>query len=86
LRLLLVGSTGFLGKNVARRLARAGHALRLLARAGSNLEGLPTDAEIVRGDVTDLDRCSAVSRAATRSCTWRRWSRCGRPTARSSTA
>jgi farnesol dehydrogenase len=55
LRLLLVGSTGFLGKSVARRLAKAGHALRLLARSGSNLEGLPTDAEIVRGDVTDLE-------------------------------
>ncbi len=55
MRLLLVGSTGFLGKNVARRFARAGHSLRLLARSGSNLEGLPTDAEIVRGDVTDLE-------------------------------
>jgi farnesol dehydrogenase len=67
LKVLVVGSTGFLGKSVARRLARAGHALRLLARSGSNLEGLPTDAEIVRGDVTDpasLDRaadgCDAI--------------------------
>lgn len=55
MRLLVVGSTGFLGKSVARRFARAGHALRLLARPGSNLAGLPTDAEIVRGDVTDLE-------------------------------
>lgn len=54
MKVLLVGSTGFLGKNVARRFAKAGHALRLLARSGSNLEGLPTDAEVVRGDVTDL--------------------------------
>jgi NAD+-dependent farnesol dehydrogenase len=67
LRVLVVGSTGFLGKSVARRLARAGHTLRLLARSGSNLDGLPTDAEIVRGDVTDpasleraADGCDAI--------------------------
>lgn len=55
MKVLLTGGTGFLGKNVARRLAVAGHSLRLLARAGSRLQGLPTDAEIVRGDVVDLE-------------------------------
>jgi farnesol dehydrogenase len=67
LKVLLTGGTGFLGKNVARRLAAAGHSLRLLARGSSRLEGLPTDAEIVRGDVVDApslrmaaDGCDAV--------------------------
>ncbi len=55
MKVLVTGGTGFLGKNVARRLAAAGHSLRLLARAGSKLEGLPTDAEIVRGDVADAE-------------------------------
>jgi farnesol dehydrogenase len=54
-KILLTGGTGFLGKNVARRLAEHGHALRVLAREGSNLEGLPAGAETVRGDVTDGD-------------------------------
>ena len=40
-KVLLTGGTGFLGKNVARALRAAGHELRLLARAGSNLAGLP---------------------------------------------
>jgi farnesol dehydrogenase len=51
--LLLTGATGFLGKNVARALQARGHRLRVLARERSNLGGLPEDAEIVRGDVTD---------------------------------
>ncbi|HWW91723.1 MAG TPA: NAD-dependent epimerase/dehydratase family protein [Vicinamibacteria bacterium] len=55
MKILLTGGTGFLGKNVARRLAAHGHALRVLARGGSNLEGLPAGAETVRGDVTDGD-------------------------------
>jgi len=61
LKVLLTGGTGFLGKNVARRLASAGHSLRLLARAGSRLEGLPTDAEIVRGDVVDAGSVRAAA-------------------------
>jgi nucleoside-diphosphate-sugar epimerase len=53
LKVFLTGGTGFLGKNVARRLVAAGHQLRLLARAGSDVSQLPPGAEIVRGDVTD---------------------------------
>jgi farnesol dehydrogenase len=52
-KVLLTGGTGFLGKNVARALAGAGHSLRVLARAGSDLSGLPGGAEVARGDVTD---------------------------------
>jgi NAD+-dependent farnesol dehydrogenase len=61
LKVLLTGGTGFLGKNVARRLAAAGHTLRLLARSGSRLQGLPTDAEIVRGDVVDPESVRAAA-------------------------
>lgn len=55
MKVLLTGGTGFLGKSVARALHRRGHPLRILARAGSRLEGLPPGAEVVRGDVTDPD-------------------------------
>ena len=53
---LVTGATGFVGSAVARVLAARGHDLRLLARSGSdrrNLAGL--DAEIVTGDLTDVD-------------------------------
>jgi farnesol dehydrogenase len=62
MKVLLTGATGFLGKHVARRLAAHGHALRVLARATSNLDGLPRDIEIARADVTDAE---ALRQAAT---------------------
>jgi farnesol dehydrogenase len=63
-KVLLTGGTGFLGKNVARALASAGHELRVLARSGSNLDGLPGGVEIARGDVTD----AAAMRSAAEGC------------------
>jgi farnesol dehydrogenase len=66
-KVLLTGGTGFLGKNVARALAARGHAVRVLARAGSNLAGLPEGVDVARGDVTDAgslrlaaEGCAAV--------------------------
>jgi len=53
MRVLLTGATGFLGRTVARRLAARGHALRVLARPTSRLEGLPEGFEVAAGDVTD---------------------------------
>lgn len=50
---LVTGATGFLGSAVARALLAEGHAVRVMAREGSdkrNLEGL--DVEIVPGDLT----------------------------------
>lgn len=61
MRVLLTGGTGFLGKSVARRLAAAGHELRVLARERSNLDGLPQGVLVARGDVTDAD---SLTRAA----------------------
>lgn len=76
MKVLVTGATGFLGKNVARRLAEAGHELRLLAREGSKLDGLPP-AEVARGDVTDRDSlrraaagCGAVVHLAALVKTW----------------
>lgn len=70
MKVLVTGGTGFLGKNVASHLAKAGHDLRLVARPGSDLDGLPK-AEIVRGDVTDaaslrkaVEGCDAVCHMA----------------------
>lgn len=48
MRVLLIGGTGFLGKNVVTRLAAFGHELRVLARSTSHLEGLPAGVEIAR--------------------------------------
>jgi dihydroflavonol-4-reductase len=51
---LVTGATGFVGAAVARNLAKRGHRLRLMVRAGSdrrNLEGLA--AELVTGDLSD---------------------------------
>lgn len=61
MKVLLTGATGFLGRTLARQLSARDHALRVLARPTSRLEGLPGDAEIVIGDVTDA---SSMQRAA----------------------
>jgi farnesol dehydrogenase len=60
-RVLLTGATGFLGRTVARHLVRRGHALRVLARATSRLDGLPEGVDVATGDVTDA---GALARAA----------------------
>jgi NAD+-dependent farnesol dehydrogenase len=53
MKVLLTGATGFLGRTVARHLAARGHALRVLVRPASRLEGLPEGFEVAAGDVTD---------------------------------
>jgi len=53
LKLLVTGVTGYLGGQVAARLASAGHDVRGLARNGSNWTDGPSGAEVVVGDVLD---------------------------------
>jgi farnesol dehydrogenase len=62
-KVLLTGGTGFVGKNVARALSARGHEVRVIAREGSSITGLPV-AEIVRGDVCD----AATLRRAAEGC------------------
>ena len=51
---LVTGATGFIGAAVARELAAAGVALRLLVRPGSDLRNLePIPGERVEGDLRD---------------------------------
>lgn len=72
MRIFLTGATGFLGGRLLRALVRAGHRVRLLHRAESDLSGLPAvPHERVRGDVADaaslagaLAGCDAVIHAA----------------------
>ena len=54
MRICITGATGFVGSHIARRLAEAGHDLRLLTRASSDLSALDgIDFERAVGDLTD---------------------------------
>ncbi len=53
---LLVGASGLLGREVARRLLSRGERLRLLARSPAKVDDLKqAGAEVVAGDLTDPD-------------------------------
>jgi len=77
MKVLLTGATGFLGRTVGRHLANHGHALRVLARPASRLEGLPEGFEVAAGDVADAlslraaaEGCGAVVHMAALARTW----------------
>jgi nucleoside-diphosphate-sugar epimerase len=59
---LLTGSTGFLGRHLARRLAASGRPLRALVRPGTDRKRIPPEvAEVVWGGLDDpavLDRAT----------------------------
>jgi nucleoside-diphosphate-sugar epimerase len=63
---LVTGGAGFIGSHLADALLRRGHHVRILDDFSSgrqgNLDVLPAGAEVIAGDVADLDTCrSAVA-------------------------
>jgi dihydroflavonol-4-reductase len=63
----LTGASGFIGANLARRLAARGHRVKALVRAGSDLRGLAgVDCQRVEGEVSQR---AALERAM-RGCDW----------------
>ena len=51
--ILVVGSTGDLGRSMVAKLVAGGQQVRCLVRAGSDRSALPTGGEPVEGDLTD---------------------------------
>ena len=54
-RVLVTGSTGYVGGRLVPRLLEAGYAVRVLVRSPQRLEGVPwrQDVEVVQGDLGD---------------------------------
>jgi uncharacterized protein YbjT (DUF2867 family) len=68
---LVVGATGSIGRLVVEEALRQGYRTRALVRDAGQARGLPTEAEVVVGDLTRADTLTASSaRVAgrTRSC------------------
>ena len=55
MRILVTGSTGYIGGRLAPRLVEAGHELRVIVRDPLKLRDAPwaSDVEVVTGDLTD---------------------------------
>lgn len=63
MRICITGATGFVGSHTARRLEQAGHDLRLLTRASSDLSAVEgIDFERVVGDLDDGSGLAAACR------------------------
>jgi len=77
---LVTGATGFLGNHVARQLVFAGHSVRILVRATSNLASLEgLNAERAVGDLQDMASLDRAMRGVRRvyhvAADYRLWSR-----------
>lgn len=55
MRVLVTGATGFVGAYVARSLLANRHSVRAFARPSSDVSALPAEAEVVRGELDDID-------------------------------
>ncbi|QMV17400.1 NAD-dependent epimerase/dehydratase family protein [Granulicella sp. 5B5] len=71
MKLFITGATGFVGAHVARLAAQQGATLRLLSRSTSNRNNLPTNADVVTGDLrnpatfaSSLQGCDALIHVA----------------------
>ncbi len=53
MRILITGATGFIGLQVVEEALSVGHQVRVLARASSDVAGLPEGVEVVRGELGD---------------------------------
>ena len=65
MRVFLTGATGFMGSHLVPELINAGHRVVGLSRSDAGAKALTrAGAEVVRGDVNDLDRLRSAAQAA----------------------
>ncbi|MBS0558415.1 MAG: SDR family oxidoreductase [Proteobacteria bacterium] len=60
LTVLCVGATGSVGRHVVEEALRRGHAVRALVRSRAKAAGLPAQAQIVVGELTQADTLAPV--------------------------